>query len=175
MSNSSYPQPPQQTQTFQQPQPQPPRSKPKPSVWVYVGLMAAFITLIVYFILTIEAAGEAADDKVAGDALSAADVATKVANDAALKAAALEAERALNCGPKMHSTDFGFADPYRGWYDAYNCGEKNNYCRWVGDNGTGGDPQQKTTHGSSRWSCTRPNTDFAPTIPKWDLTVLDRA
>ena len=52
-----------------------------------------------------------------------------------------------------HFQQLGYKDNCRGWYDINNCGECNAYCRWVGNNGSGGDPSIKTKHGSSWWSC----------------------
>jgi len=58
------------------------------------------------------------------------------------------------CKPKSTSTaDAGYTDSYRGWYDVQGCGQCMDYCRWVGNSGSGGDPTKKTTHGSSWWSC----------------------
>lgn len=48
--------------------------------------------------------------------------------------------------------DEGYADNYRGWYDVSGCGG-NDYCRWVGNSGSGGDPRTTLSHGSSWWSC----------------------
>merc|ERR1712224_207845 len=51
----------------------------------------------------------------------------------------------------------GYSDSYRGWYDVQGCGKCNDYCRWVGDNGSGGDPSKQlhVSGGSnpSWWSC----------------------
>ena len=47
----------------------------------------------------------------------------------------------------------GYADNYRGWYDASGCGICQDYCRWVGDSGSGGDPSVRTSSGDSFWSC----------------------
>lgn len=49
----------------------------------------------------------------------------------------------------------GYADSYRGWYDVQGCGKCNDYCRWVGNTGSGGDPATKLSVGSkgSYWSC----------------------
>jgi len=58
------------------------------------------------------------------------------------------------CKAKSTSTgDAGYADNYRGWYDVQGCGTCLDYCRWVGNSGSGGNPQQKLQHGSSWWSC----------------------
>jgi len=59
---------------------------------------------------------------------------------------------------KMHFDviDQGYVDNYRGWYDTRGCGTCNDYCRWVGNNGSGGDPSKRTVHGSSFWACQRP-------------------
>jgi len=54
----------------------------------------------------------------------------------------------------------GYTDEFRGWYDVQGCGRCNDYCRWVGGVGTGGDPQQslEKQHAQhpnrwSWWSC----------------------
>ena len=52
--------------------------------------------------------------------------------------------------------DQGYVDDYRGWYDIRECGTCNDYCRWVGNSGSGGDPSKRTVHGSSFWACHRP-------------------
>ena len=54
--------------------------------------------------------------------------------------------------------DPGYNDKYRGWYDVQKCGKCNDYCRWVGNSGPGGNPKYKTTikkkgHTKSWWSC----------------------
>jgi len=59
-----------------------------------------------------------------------------------------------SCKPKSTATgDAGYNDGYRGWYDVQGCGKCLDYCRWVGNSGSGGSPQTKLTHGSSWWSC----------------------
>ena len=57
------------------------------------------------------------------------------------------------CPISTSTGDAGYVDAYRGWYDASGCGICQDYCRWVGNSGAGGDPSKKTTHGSSWWSC----------------------
>ncbi len=57
------------------------------------------------------------------------------------------------CPISTSTGDQGYVDAYRGWYDASGCGICQDYCRWVGNSGAGGDPSKKTTHGSSWWSC----------------------
>ena len=58
------------------------------------------------------------------------------------------------CSPVSTATaDAGYADGHRGWYDVQGCGECNDYCRWVGNSGSGGDPASGLLHGSSWWSC----------------------
>ena len=57
------------------------------------------------------------------------------------------------CPISTSTADAGYADAYRGWYDASGCGICQDYCRWVGNSGAGGDPSKKTTHGTSWWSC----------------------
>lgn len=54
--------------------------------------------------------------------------------------------------------DPGYKDKYRGWYDVQNCGKCNDYCRWVGDSGPGGNPMfstEKKVKGKKKswWSC----------------------
>ena len=60
-----------------------------------------------------------------------------------------------SCKPPSTSTsDSGYPDSYRGWYDVQGCGKCNDYCRWVGDGGSGGDPTIKVRHGTGAWwSC----------------------
>jgi hypothetical protein len=59
--------------------------------------------------------------------------------------------------------DMGYADAYRGWYDVTGCGRNDkesrclDYCRWVGNSGSGGNPLHKVTHGKSTWSCSLAN------------------
>lgn len=56
--------------------------------------------------------------------------------------------------PKSTSNaDAGYVDDYRGWYDVQGCGRCLDYCRWVGNSGTCGDPSVKLACGSSFWSC----------------------
>ena len=83
------------------------------------------------------------------------------------------------CKPKSTSTvDPGHWDRYRGWYDVQGCGRCNDYCRWVGNSGSGGDPLQKTVHEESWWSCrlagdTKPYTPAPPdvgAITTWRLS-----
>lgn len=47
----------------------------------------------------------------------------------------------------------GYPDSYRGWFDVTGCGTCNDYCRWVGDSGSGGNPKSRLIHGRSFWSC----------------------
>ena len=62
--------------------------------------------------------------------------------------------RLPTCKPPSSLTeDPGYSDSYRGWYDVQRCGKCNDYCRWVGGDGSGGDPSIKTRHLSSWWSC----------------------
>jgi len=59
-----------------------------------------------------------------------------------------------NCAKQTPHVDAGFEDVYRGWYDVSGCGKCNDYCRWVGGSGTGGDPSKELlAHGTSYWSC----------------------
>jgi len=64
------------------------------------------------------------------------------------------------CAPPVDSTaDAGYNDDYRGWYDVQGCGECNDYCRWVGNTGSLGDPSanfhlgQDGAGNPSWWSC----------------------
>jgi len=58
------------------------------------------------------------------------------------------------CAPVSSSTsDDGYTDDYRGWYDVSGCGKCNSFCRWVGDAGSGGNPATRVVSGSSFWSC----------------------
>jgi len=59
---------------------------------------------------------------------------------------------------KKYRIDPGYNDKWRGWYDVQKCGKCNDYCRWVGNSGSGGDPKIKTKHKikgktKSWWSC----------------------
>ena len=60
---------------------------------------------------------------------------------------------ASTCPISSGTGDDGYADNYRGWYDASGCGICQDYCRWVGDSGSGGDPSVRTSSGDSFWSC----------------------
>jgi len=55
--------------------------------------------------------------------------------------------------PEASRTDDGYIDSYRGWYDVQGCGKCNDYCRWVGGSGSGGDPQNQLAYTHSWWSC----------------------
>ena len=57
------------------------------------------------------------------------------------------------CPISPDSGDDGYVDSYRGWSDASGCGICQDYCRWVGNSGSGGDPSLKTTYEYSYWSC----------------------
>jgi len=60
-----------------------------------------------------------------------------------------------SCHPASTSTaDAGWIDAFRGWYDVQGCGKCNDYCRWVGNSGSGGDPKRGIlVKGDSWWSC----------------------
>ena len=61
---------------------------------------------------------------------------------------------AAECLPFSTATaDAGYNDIYEGWYDVQGCGRCNDYCRWVGNDGDGGDPALNIRHGVSWWSC----------------------
>jgi len=55
--------------------------------------------------------------------------------------------------PQAELEDTGFTDAYQGWYDVQGCGVCNDYCRWVGRSGSGGDPKNRLAKGDSWWSC----------------------
>ena len=55
--------------------------------------------------------------------------------------------------------DIGYKDKYRGWYDVQNCGFPADYCRWVGDSGTGGDPNKTLKLSKGWWSCALSGSD----------------
>ena len=53
----------------------------------------------------------------------------------------MKANKGGACLPPSTSTaDSGWTDNYRGWYDVQGCGKCNDYCRWVGNSGSGGNP-----------------------------------
>jgi hypothetical protein len=58
-----------------------------------------------------------------------------------------------------NEADAGYVDDFRGWYDVQGCGQCNDYCRWVGNGGPGGNPSQRQRHGESWWSCRLAGTD----------------
>ena len=60
---------------------------------------------------------------------------------------------AQTCPISSGTGDAGYTDNYRGWYDASGCGICQDYCRWVGNSGSGGDPSTRTSSGDSFWSC----------------------
>ena len=71
-----------------------------------------------------------------------------------------EKTRRKKCKRKNKSKriDAGYYDKYRGWYDVQGCGKCYDYCRWVGNSGSGGNPKNKTIKkikGKSKswWSC----------------------
>ncbi|CAB9502155.1 expressed unknown protein [Seminavis robusta] len=49
--------------------------------------------------------------------------------------------------------DDGMSDDYRGWYSLNNDGCCQDYCRWNGYSGPGGDPAIQTTYEDSFWAC----------------------
>lgn len=58
-------------------------------------------------------------------------------------------------------SDEGYVDDYRGWYDTRGCGTCNDYCRWVGNSGSGGNPAEKIVfkkpdYSESKWACQVP-------------------
>jgi len=70
--------------------------------------------------------------------------------------------------------DWGVGDSFRGWYDVQGCGLCNDYCRWVGFDGSGGDPAYKLKHGRSWWSCrlAGSNEEYTPVdhFTSWSFT-----
>jgi len=58
------------------------------------------------------------------------------------------------------SGDAGYTDKYRGFYDVQGSGKCKEYCRWVGDSGSGGDPKRKVVHEESFWSCRTHNQEY---------------
>ena len=56
--------------------------------------------------------------------------------------------------------DLGYKDDFRGWYDTRDCGKCNDYCRWVGNSFSGGDPSLTTVHKTSFWACHRPDNQY---------------
>jgi len=76
-----------------------------------------------------------------------------------------------SCLPKSSRTeDDGYPDEYRGWFDVQGCGRCLDYCRWVGDSGSGGDPRERTAEADSWWSCRLAGTDAAKTPPGYFVT-----
>jgi len=69
--------------------------------------------------------------------------------------------------------DTGFTDSFQGWYDVQGCGTCNDYCRWVGSLGTGGDPTKRLVHNKAWWSCALAGSDTMHTplgtYGSWDL------
>ena len=61
--------------------------------------------------------------------------------------------------PSTSDRDQGYDDGYRGWYDVQGCGQCNDYCRWVGNSGSGGDPTKSVRRKTSWWSCRKAGTD----------------
>lgn len=60
----------------------------------------------------------------------------------------------LRCKPTSSSVeDLGWNDDFGGWYDVQGCGRCHDYCRWVGESGSGGDPTEQLEHEASWWSC----------------------
>ena len=57
------------------------------------------------------------------------------------------------CKVVNKARDDGYDDIYRGWYDASGCGVCHDYCRWVGNSGSGGNPATQTISNKSWWSC----------------------
>ena len=61
-------------------------------------------------------------------------------------------------GHDIYRVVHGGSDAHSGWYDLRGCGACNDYCRWVGNCGHGGDPSERgiiftCSSGTSVWSC----------------------
>jgi len=73
--------------------------------------------------------------------------------------------------------DTGFTDEFQGWYDVQGCGVCNDYCRWVGRSGSGGDPTNRLAKGDSWWSCQLAGHDITHTnlgrFGRWTLPRCD--
>jgi len=83
------------------------------------------------------------------------------------------------CAPvSTSSADAGYDDAYRGWYDVQGCGHCNDYCRWVGNSGSGGNPSN-LKKGSSWWSCRLAGSNSAYTgnghFATWNYTKCSGA
>merc|ERR1712070_328943 len=70
--------------------------------------------------------------------------------------------------------DSGYNDAYAGYYDVQGCGVCRDYCRWVGNSGSGGDPSVRLEAGSSLWSCALAgaNSQYSPRghFTSWSFT-----
>lgn len=66
--------------------------------------------------------------------------------------------------PSGEWIDQGYPDNYRGWFDVSGCG-CNDYCRWVGSGGSGGDPTVQVRHNNDGgwWSCRLAGSDSTGT------------
>ena len=62
-----------------------------------------------------------------------------------------------SCHIHFEVQDKGYDDDYLGWYDTRGCGACNDYCRWVGDSFSGGDPSVTTVYHNSYWACQVPD------------------
>jgi hypothetical protein len=63
-------------------------------------------------------------------------------------------DKAKSCLPTSTSRDDpGYFDRYRGWFDVQGCGKCNDFCRWVGKSGAGGNPRCQQDYDDSWWSC----------------------
>mmetsp|Transcript_6300 Transcript_6300/g.9271 ORF Transcript_6300/g.9271 Transcript_6300/m.9271 type:complete len:98 (-) Transcript_6300:180-473(-) len=73
-------------------------------------------------------------------------------------------EDSTDCSIVDTVVGMGYDDEYRGWYDVNGCGVCNQYCRWVGWFGIGGDPFEQIAYESRYWACQTGtevyNTDF---------------
>ena len=74
-------------------------------------------------------------------------------NTEELKTSKLSTKRLTNTSCKRGSSnsDVGYNDQYRGWYNwSGGCDRCYDYCRWVGNCGSGGDPAKRTKFGCWR-------------------------
>jgi hypothetical protein len=78
-------------------------------------------------------------------------------------------------GVNQTQDGLGFKDNFRGWYDVTNCGLKQSYCRWQGDDGNKNEnPAVSTTSGTNIWACTSPTGEFNPQAT-WNFTIADKS
>jgi len=102
---------------------------------------------------------------VTGNAISPA-YADQLAAALREKMAHVGLDTGMSCLPvSTDQADEGWRDAYQGWYDVQGCGLCLDYCRWVGNSGSGGDPSTRQQAGESFWSCRLAGTAHAYTDP----------